>query len=336
MSTITVEDTTSQDVSSAWRRWRRIEGIGAWIALAVVTALGALIVAVQTDNNLLTRANLDIVLVTAVPLGLVGIGQTLAILVGHFDLSVAGMVSLSVVLTAKLMDGVSSNIPIALGVTLLVGCVIGILNGLIVTKLHVNALIATLGTSLMIDGALNTLVTSRSGSVSEGFRELGYGEWLTIPNGVFLLAVVAAGAIVMLSRSSLGHHFYAVGGNAESARMSGIRADGVVIVAFAMSALCAALAGIYLASRLGAGDPGVGARGGYALDSVAIVVLGGTALGGGRGGVFGTIGGLLLFSLLDTVFNLLQIDSFLKSMLQGAIIIVAVASYSIRSGRTAG
>lgn len=317
-------------------RVMRVEGIGTWIALGVVLVVGAFVVSFQADGALLTRQNINIMLVTAVPLGIVGIGQTLAILIGHFDLSVSAVVSLSVVLTATVMEGETSRILPAIGVSLIAGLFFGLLNGLIVTKLGVNALIATLGTSLTITGVLNTLVESRVGAVSETFRNLGYEHILSLPIGLWILAGVVLLASVLLSRTRTGHHFYAVGGNPESARLSGIRVDRVVILGFVLAGLCAALAGVYLASRLGSGDPGVGDRGGYALDSIAIVVLGGTVLGGGKGGIAGTIAGLLIFSLLDMVFNLLQVDTFLKSMLQGAIIIAAVASYSLRSDRNIG
>ncbi len=315
------------------RSLRDVEGLGAWISLAVVVVVAAVAVSGWTDNRLLTRPNIDIILVTAVPLGLVGVGQTLVILAGHFDLSVAGVISLSVVTTAQVMDGEGSRVVPAVAVALAAGLVVGLVNGLIVTRLHVNALIATLGASLVIDGVLTTLVTSRTGAVSDGFRELGYGDVLTVPLGIYLLLAVFAAVAAILARTTFGHQLYAVGGSVESARMSGIRADLVTTAAFAASGFCAALAGVYLASRLGAGDPEVGVRGGYALESVAIVVLGGTVLGGGKGGVIGTLAGLLLFSVLDTAFNLLQIDTFLKSILEGGIIIAAVASYSLRSDR---
>ena len=331
MTTATVE----QHRGRLWRA-SKVEGFGTWVALLVAVVVSAVLVALRTDNSLLTAQNIDIILVTAVPLGIVGIGQTVAILMGHFDLSVAAVVSLAVVLTATVMGGESSMILPAVGVSLLAGTVVGLVNGLVVTKLHVNALITTLGTSLAIAGILNSLVESRIGAVSPEFRRIGYGDWLSLPLGAWILAAVLLVSYLLLARTRTGHHLYAVGGDEESARLSGIRVDRMVILGFAIAGFCAALAGVYLASRLGSGDPGVGDRGGYALDSIAIVVLGGTVLGGGKGGVTGTIAGLLIFSVLDTVFNLLQVDTFLKSMLQGAIIIAAVASYSIRSDRPIG
>jgi ribose transport system permease protein len=150
---------------------------------------------------------------------------------------------------------------------------------------------------------------------------------------VLLLAAVTAAAWFLMHRTKFGYHLYAVGGNAESARVSGIRSGRVLIIAHVLAGLCAATSGIFLASRLGSGAPWVGPDGGYDLESIAAVVLGGTALAGGRGRVLGTIAAVLMLAVLDSVFNQFQVDPFLRTLARGVIIVGAVALYAFRSER---
>ncbi len=133
-----------------------------------------------------------------------------------------------------------------------------------------------------------------------------------------------------LARTRPGYHVYAVGGDEEVARFSGIRNDRTVIIVHVLCAVAAGLAGLFLASRLGSGSPWVGTDGGYDLESIAAVVLGGTILAGGRGGVAGTIGGVFILATLDTIFDDLGMNSFFKDVVRGVVLIVAVALYARR------
>jgi ribose transport system permease protein len=135
----------------------------------------------------------------------------------------------------------------------------------------------------------------------------------------------------VVSRTRFGHHLVAVGGDPEVARLSGVRNDRILVTAHILCSLCAGLAGIYLAARLGSGAPRVGTEGIYDLESIAAVVIGGTALAGGRGGVAGTIGGVLLLASIDAIFNQLELDAFAKQVVRGVIIIAAVAVYARRA-----
>jgi ribose transport system permease protein len=150
-----------------------------------------------------------------------------------------------------------------------------------------------------------------------------------------LLLAVAAAAWLAIARTRFGHHLIAVGGDPEVARLSGVRNHRVLVTAHVLCSLCAGLAGIYLASRLGSGAPRVGTEGLYDLESIAAVVLGGTALAGGRGGVAGTVGGVLLLASIDAIFNQLEVDAFFKQVIRGLIIIAAVAIYARRALRKA-
>jgi ribose transport system permease protein len=150
-----------------------------------------------------------------------------------------------------------------------------------------------------------------------------------IPLSAAVMLVVAIAGIWYLRKSRTGFHMFAVGGNAEVARMSGIRTGRVMVTAHVLCSVCAGAGGLLIAARFSVGDPRVYDNL-YELDSIAAVVLGGTLLLGGRGGIIGTVGGVLILSVLDTIFNVMQVDPFFKDVLRGVIIIVAVAIYARR------
>jgi len=199
----------------------------------------------------------------------------------------------------------------------------------------VNAFIATLGSGLVIKGILNGTFANYKGVVPKSFQSFGYDSIGPIPISVLILLVVVTLGWFILSWTKFGAHLYGVGGSREIGRLSGLRTARVVIGAHIICSLTAVITGLFIVSRLGSGAPWVGPDGVYDLESVATTVIGGTALSGGRGGVFGTLAGVLIFGVIDTVFNQLGVDTYLKTVLRGAIIILAVASYSIRSKREA-
>jgi ribose transport system permease protein len=231
------------------------------------------------------------------------------------------------------MDGKEANVIPAIVLVLFVGSVIGLANGLIITKLRVNAFIATLGMALIIKGLIDNRWDGPAGRVPESFESLGYTRFGIIPLSVFLLAAVIIIVYVLLRYTRFGYRIYAVGGDEEVSKLSGLRTHRTIISAHVLCSVLAAVTGLFLASRLGSGTPTVGPDGGYDLESIAAVVLGGTALAGGRGGVLGTIGGVFILAVLDNTFNQLEVDSFLKDVVRGFIIIAAVAVYARRKLR---
>jgi ribose transport system permease protein len=275
----------------------------------------------------------DHMLQRSVALGIVSAGQTLVILLGSLDLSVSQVISLSSLLAATTMDGQSSNVIPAILLVLAVGGIIGLANGLIITKLRVNAFIATLGMALIIKGLIDNSWDGPAGRVTDGFESLGYTRFGIIPASVFLLAAVVFIVYALLRSTRFGYRIYAVGGDEEVSKLSGLRTHRTIVTAHVLCSVLAAVTGLFLASRLGSGTPTVGPDGGYDLESIAAVVLGGTALSGGRGGVLGTIGGVFILAVLDNTFNQLEVDSFLKDVVRGFIIIAAVAVYARRQER---
>lgn len=245
----------------------------------------------------------------------------------------AYLISLSSLVAAEIMAGGEGSIGPAVAAVLAVSALVGLVNGLVITRLQVHAFIATLGVAMIIKGVVDHLYDGPAGRVPESFQLLGYSRIGPVPVSALLWAGVAVAAWFLLSRTRLGHRIYAVGGNAEVARLSGIRTGRVIVLTHVLCSLCAGVAGLLLASRLGAGAPTVGTDGGYDLESIAAVVLGGTALAGGKGGVAGTVGGVLLLAVLDTLFNQLEVDSFVKDVVRGVVIVVAVAVYARRKTR---
>jgi ribose transport system permease protein len=295
------------------------------LALYVVTALAT------GQHAYLTGEGFVGLTQRMVGLGIVALGQTLVILVGSIDLSVANLISVSAVLASFIMKGEPAMIAPAVMAVLALSAAVGLVNGLIIARLDVNPLIATLGVGLILQGLLSASFSNFAGSVPAAFQAFAYGRIGPLPWSVLLLFVLAFAIWLLLSRTRFGAHLYATGGNRDGARLAGIRTERVMIGAHVLCSLMAGLTGLYLASRLRAGAPWVGRDGVYDLESIAVVVIGGTLLAGGRGGVWGTLAGVFLFATLDAVFNMTGIDAFPKQVLRGAIVILAVAVYAVRS-----
>jgi len=314
-------------------RLRRITPtVTVYIALVVLLVAGSVLVGLQ-GGVLLDQGGILNIFTRATALGLVAIGQTMVILTGSLDLSVAYLVGLTSLIAAETMAGQDGMILPGVLLALGVAAMVGLLNGLVITVLRANAFIATLGVALILRGYLEDNYTGPAGDVPRTFQHLGYDRIGPIPVAAVLMLAVAALAWWFLTRSRPGYHVYAVGGDLEVARLSGVNTRRTIITAHVLCSVAAGLAGIYLASRLGSGAPYVGTDAGFDLESIAAVVLGGTLLAGGRGGVVGTIGGVFILATLDTIFDDLAVDPFFKDVVRGVVLIAAVALYARRMVR---
>jgi ribose transport system permease protein len=319
--------------SAGWRRGVLASPAAPVYAALIGVFVVAWIVVTIRGGDFLTVSNIVNMLQRSVALGIVSAGQTVVILLGSLDLSVAQLISLTSLLASTTMDGSSANIVPAIALVLAVGAGVGLLNGLIITKLRVNAFIATLGMALIIKGLIDNNWDGPAGAVPEGFKSFGYTRFGVIPASAFLLLAVVAAIYFILRYTRFGYRIYAVGGDEDVSKLSGLRTHRTIIAAHVVCSLTAAVTGLFLASRLASGTPTVGVDGGYDLESIAAVVLGGTALMGGRGGVLGTIGGVFILAVLDNTFNQLEVNAFLKDLVRGLIIIAAVAIYARRQER---
>src|SRR5699024_2821283 len=269
------------------QRLRRLDTTAlVYIALVLVLIVGAVLVA-TTGRSFFSAGNIRDILTGMSVLGFVAIGQTLVILGASLDLSVPYVMSLASLIAAQTMDGSDGMVLPAVLLTLAVTAAIGAANGVFVTVLKVHGFVATLGMGLMLKGYLDTNYQGTEGSVPSSFQLFDATGIGPVPiSTLFLLALDGPRACV-IARTSFAHRLCAVGGNAELARLSAVRERLPLIGAHIGSSVCAGLAGLLLASRLGVGSPTVGSQGSYDLLSIAAVVLGGTVLMGGRGTIWG-------------------------------------------------
>jgi len=329
---------TTHPASDSWfkRTTQRVNIPPVFYFLIVVFIFSGVLDQLFADGQIFTNPLIMLnIIVRSVALGIVAVGQTMVLIGASIDLSVAYTISITAVMSSYLMQGRNENVPTAILGVFGIGIAIGLANGLIITKLRVNPFIATLGTSLIIKGIINATFSNYTGSVPQTFEFFGYGMIGPIPVSIIILLLVVTIGWFILARTKFGAHLYGVGGNSEVARLSGVRTDRVVIAAHIFCSLTAVLSGIFLVSLMRSGAPWVGPNGFYDLNSIAVAVIGGTALSGGKGSVWGTLAGVLIFGVLSTAFNQLGVNPYLKLVFQGLIIVLAVASYTIRSKKEA-
>lgn len=300
------------------------------IVLVAAVVLGTVLTAVEGRNFFSTGNVRDILTATSV-LGFIAIGQTLVILGGSLDLSVPFVASITGVVAAGIMAGESGNVLPALLVAVALAAAIGLVNGIVVSVFHVHGFIATLGMGLIISGYIASNYQGNHGSAPQSFRMIGISFIGPIPVSTLLMLGCALLAIVLLRRTRMGHHLYAVGGNPEVARLSGVRTHVPLVTAHVLCSVLAGFAGLLLLARLSVGNPTIGSQGQYDLMSIAAVVLGGTLLAGGKGNITGTIAGVAIFAVMDNVMAVMETDSFLRNVVRGVVIVAAVAVYSRRS-----
>ena len=296
----------------------------------VYFVLMCLIVAISLLSDIfLTSRNIQNLLRQVVPIGVVSIGQTFAILTAGIDLSVGSVVSMASCLTSGMILGREPLIFPVVAFVIVLALFIGFCNGFVITRTRVHPLIVTLGMMSVVQGGLLLYTKSPIGSVPAVFDFLAWGNVWFIPFPIFIFAILAVAGVFLLRRTTFGRYVYATGGNEEVSRLSGIKTDRVKIMAYMICSFTAAVTGIFLASRMGMGDPLVGER--YMLDSILPVLIGGTSLSGGKGGITATVAGVFIFAILSNALNLLDVSAYWQWIIKGLIIIVAVAFYTTKS-----
>jgi ribose transport system permease protein len=255
---------------------------------------------------------------------LIAFGMTFVILTGGIDLSVGSILALSSALTAgMIVSGMDPILAIIIGC--LLGGVMGMVNGLLITKGKMAPFIATLATMTLFRG-LTLVYTEGNPITGLGdnylFQLFGRGYFLGIPVPAITIVLVFAILYVILHKTPFGRQTYAIGGNEKAAFISGIKVPRVKVLIYGVSGLLAALAGAILTSRLNSAQPTAGTS--YELDAIAAVVLGGTSLNGGKGRIFGTLIGVLIIGVLNNGLNLLGVSSFYQMVVKGIVIIIAV------------
>lgn len=293
-------------------------------AHVIVIGLTALLIAlgVLMSDAFATRGNFANLLEQSVAVGLVAIGQTVVVLAGGIDLGVGALVSALGVLFALLADRFPEQAHWLLLATLAAGALIGAVNAAFVVALRLHSLVVTIGMAALLGGLTLMAAPQPSGSVPTWVQDIAYGQVEGLSGaGLGMLGCFAAVGW-WLRRTRSGLHLIAAGGNTEGARLVGLSPARANFAAFTLCGLTCGLAAVVLVARTGTGDPLAGDP--LTLASITPVVIGGTALGGGRGGVLGTLLGVFLLSLLGNLLNYLGVSTFLQWTVQGFIIIAAV------------
>ena len=297
---------------------------GIVLFMAVLMVVGQILY-----SSFLTLGNVSNVISQNASVGIVAIGMTYVIIGQGFDLSVGGIYALASVL----YPGIAANQSVLLGAAAALGAGLsaGLINAAVVARVKVNPFVATLGSGFVFSGLAYIYTNSAPISVSKpGFQWLGAQAMLGIPVSIWTLAIITLIGAFLLSMTSYGRNIYAIGGNLEASRLAGVRVGMVRGSTYVITGVLAALGGIMVTSQIGVGQANVG--GNLALDSIAMVIIGGTSLSGGEGAVWRTIIGFLILSGITNLLQSLGIGSSWQSVATGAILVGAV-SMDVISGR---
>jgi len=281
-----------------------------------------------------TRNLLNVVRQISV-IGLIGMGVTIVIITTGIDLSSGSVIALSAVIAASLAQragweaamypSLAGKLPLIVPVAagLLVGIVCGFLNGWTIAKFKIPPFIATLGMMTIARGFALLYSDGRPvSSLTDSYNFIGQGEVLGIPFPIIILATMAVITHVMLNNTKFGRHIYAIGGNEQAARISGLDVGKMLILIYTYAGFLSGLAGIVLSSRISSGQPGLGT--GYELDAIASAVIGGTSFSGGIGTVWGTMVGALIIGVLNNGLDLLNVSAYWQQIVKGLIIVIAI------------
>jgi len=256
------------------------------------------------------------------PLALVAIGQTIVVLIGGLDLSVGSVLTLSLVLGAGLAHGRNDLLPLACLACLVLGAAIGTVNGLLVVGLRLPPLITTLATATIAEGAAWVYTNGApNGSMPGILQFAANGRWGIVPVADMIVAVVFLLALALLTRTVFGRRLYAMGANLRTAQLTGIRTEVITVVAYLLCGLLASAGGLLLGGYIAVGSLKAGEA--YVLNSLAVVLIGGTSLSGGEGGVPGTLVGVAIFAVLTALLIQLGVPIALRSVLLAMIVIVS-------------
>lgn len=296
-------------------------------SMPIVLLIMVILMTILSPQFLEPRNLLNVVRQISI-IAIVAFGETLVIITSGIDLSTGSVIALVSVITASLAHPGQHMLVVPILVGILAGAVMGFINGIIVSR-DIPPFIATLG---MMTAARGAALIYSGGRPITGFTPafdfIGRGYILGIPVPIFILAVIAVIAHILLRRTKFGKYVYAIGGNEQAAIISGINVKKYKVLTYVFSGVMAATAGILLTSRLSAGQPTAGQ--GYELDAIASVVIGGTSLNGGVGTISGTVIGALIMGVLNNGLDLLHISAYWQQIVKGIIIVGAVFMDKLR------
>ncbi|SEJ47754.1 ribose transport system permease protein [Pseudomonas sp. NFR16] len=313
----TQTDRTRHNMKLNFARLIRSPAFYPFVGLVVVTVF-----MIFASDKFLTGANLENIARQVSINAIIAVGMTCVILTGGIDLSVGPVMALSGTLTTGLMvAGVPA--PIAILIGLMIGVGFGVGNGIFVAYLKMPPIIVTLATMGIARG-LGLMYTDGYpiSGMPDWFAWFGRGTLFGIQVPILIMVLTYFFAWVLLQHTRIGRYVYAIGGNEEAVRLSGVRASRFKLLVYSISGLTAAIAGLVLSSRLMSGQPNAGV--GFELDAIAAVVLGGASIAGGRGVIIGTLVGAMLLGVLNNGLNMLGVSPYVQSVIKGAIILLAI------------
>jgi ribose/xylose/arabinose/galactoside ABC-type transport system permease subunit len=313
----------NRGIAIALRFFELFESLGVLVMIVLVVALVS-----TATPNFLQPHNVSSVLVSAAIIAVPALGMTLALAMGALDLSIGSLQALAACAVAILLGTLA--IPLSIGATLLLGSLVGLVNGLIVTRLGVPAFVATLGMMSVLRGAALLITDGQSILLMDQpeFARLNTGQLLGVPIPV----LTALGAFVVLwlvmRHTPFGQHVCAIGGNERAAIVTGLKVDRIKVLVFVIVGVTAALSGVMLTSRLMIVDGTLGV--GLELQAIAVVVLGGTSLMGGNANLTGTMLAAVLLAVINSALNILKVESFYQYLALGLLLIFALALDTLR------
>lgn len=283
------------------------------------------IIGAAQSERFLTERNLANVARQSAFLGIVALGQMLVILTAGIDLSIGSLIKVSILVSAIVMNGESGNVGSAVAAVIGLGLLVGLIHGFLINEAKIAPFIVTLASLVILRGVGLSISTSPVGRASREFllfydQKIGPAPIIAVMFGLLLMLTM-----LLLRYTAFGKYLYAIGGNEEVARLSGVPVKRVRYGVYVLCSISAAITGLLWLSRMGVGDPAIGD--GIELQAITAVIIGGTSLFGGRASVMGTLGGVLLLSLTANLLVMLGVSQFVQGLIQGIIIVAAVAIY---------
>ena len=309
---------SSLSLANATRLVQVAESLGVFVLLVIVVTTASILA-----PGFFTYTNLTNTLIAASITAVTGLGMTFAIAMGGFDLSVGSVQVLTAIVVASLISIVDP--PLAILGAVLTGLAIGLLNGVLISKLRLPAFVVTFGMMSVIRGVALLVTQGQSVMITKHieFGLLNNGKILGLPVPFFVMVIVFVILSILLKNTAFGRHACAIGGNRAAAIVSGVNIDRVTIAVFGLVGVTAAISGVMLASQLMIVDATLGT--GFELQAITVSVLGGTSLSGGHGNLIGTVFAALLLATIASALNILKVISFYQYLAMGALLIFALA-----------
>ena len=314
-----IQESNIEELKDQEKKVKRRGSLGIILSLIVLCVIISIL-----SPRFLTVSNLTNVLSQATVSAIISVGEFLAILTAGIDLSIGSILALSVMMLGIFAVNMQMNPFLAIFLGLAVGTLLGFFNGILLTKLRLpHPFISTMGTKMIARGlALAVTVAKPISGFAPSIQFLGSAKIGPLPASVILVALVYGVMFIFMTRTTTGRHIYAVGGNVEASRLSGINVHKVLLIVYSLSGFFAALAGLLLIGRVNAAYPLAGVD--YETDAIAAVIIGGASFAGGVGKILNTVIGVLIIAVLRNGLNLLNVDSNFQTVAIGVVIILAV------------